>query len=117
MERLSKSLPRSEDVPHYRSFAKSFRASRGVILVLSGDFTSRKFSIGEGRRKGTKTYILHKQSAKRSIVSSNHKKDTWRFACTLSKFENHVHGLLVTRLGVEIQGYKEAMCSRGAWKL
>ena len=62
-------------------------------------------------------FVKKKKEKKKEEEEEEDKKDTYRVAGTLSKFENHVHGLLVIRRGVEIQGYKEAMCLHGALKL
>ena len=65
-ERVSKSLSRLEDLPHYGSFTKSICAGRGVVFVLGSNSTCRKFRIGEGRREETKACVLYKQSAEGS---------------------------------------------------
>ena len=50
--RVSKNFPRLDDVPHYSSFAEFVRGVRGVVFILSSDFTCYKFSIKQGRREG-----------------------------------------------------------------
>ena len=64
--RVSKSLSRLEDLPHYGFFTKSVRAGKGVVFVLGSNSTCRKFNIGEGGREDTEACILYKQSAEGS---------------------------------------------------
>ena len=65
-ERVSKSILRLEDLPHYGSFTKSIYAGKGVIFVLGNNSTRHKFNIGEGRGEETKAYLLYKQSVEGS---------------------------------------------------
>ena len=72
-ERVSKSLSRLENLPHYGFFTKSVRVGKGVVFVLGSKSTRRKFSIGEGGREDTKGCVLCKQSAEgsRRTISIN----------------------------------------------
>ena len=72
-ERVSKSLSRLENLPHYDFFTKSVRVGREVVFVLGSNSTRCKFSIGEGGREDTKAYVLCKQSAEgsRRTISIN----------------------------------------------
>ena len=64
--RVSKSLSRLENLPHYNFFTKSVRVGRGVVFVLGSNSTRRKFNIGKGRREEIKACVLYKQSVEGS---------------------------------------------------
>ena len=57
---MSESFPRFEDVPYYDTFTESVHVRRRVVFVLGSHLACRKFSIGEGGRKGAKACVLYK---------------------------------------------------------